>query len=92
MPGTESNMLGIKRVREDHLSAAHKSPHFGQAAKDPKECLRCHWKKLDIESFRDGVRGTQQEIDWRSFKDPTETRKEFGNEREGYPGTEKAKG
>jgi hypothetical protein len=91
-PGTEANMIGIKRERKDHVAAAHKSRHAGQTGKDPAECLRCHWKTIDEQSFRDAIRGTKQEADWRKFVKPEATRAEFGNENTGYPGTDKARG
>lgn len=93
VPGTEANMAGLKRKREDHLAATYVSPHAKDVGgKQPPECLRCHWKVHESGAYADGVRGTPEQIRLRSSPSSPETRKALGNAFEGYPGKAKAKG
>jgi hypothetical protein len=82
---------GLRVPRADHLFGRSKSPHAGQVAKRPADCLRCHWKPID--GLEAGVDAVDARL--RTFRqNPTSpaTRAEFGNDAVGYPGTDKARG
>ena len=84
---------GIRIKGEHHLFLAERgrSPHAGQTGKQPASCLRCHWKPLN--GLEDGVdAGTPQERAWRRAPSSRDTRREFGNDAKGYPGTDAARG
>ncbi|MBL8756498.1 MAG: hypothetical protein JNK15_24605 [Planctomycetes bacterium] len=82
---------GVRVPRADHIKAASTSPHRGSTRKEPAECLRCHWKPMN--GLSDGVdAGTPEEREWRRQPTSPATRAKFGNERDGYPGTPRAKG
>ena len=82
---------GVRVPRVDHIKAASTSPHAGSARKEPAACLRCHWKPRN--GLSDGVDdGTPEEREWRRNPTSPATRAKFGNERDGYPGLNKAKG
>ncbi|HZN40713.1 MAG TPA: cytochrome c3 family protein [Planctomycetota bacterium] len=69
-----------------------KSRHAG-GGWQPADCLRCHWKQVG--KWRDAVNastGTREEKALRLEPGSPATRAKFGNEREGYPGTDRAKG
>jgi hypothetical protein len=73
---------------EDRLRATLEvSVHAGGGRKEPAECLRCHWKPVG--KWRDAVNtsaGSEADKEFRFNPGSSATRKEFGNDREDYPG------
>ncbi len=90
-PDRPRNMRGLVRKREDHLKAAKVSPHrlANQAGKQPATCLGCHWTPL--RGLEAGAGGTPQEKFFRTNPADAATRKQYGNDANGYPG-DKARG
>jgi len=84
---------GLRVPRKDHLFATSTSPHAGAAAKEPEQCLRCHWKPMDGGRFEAAVFGRDEEL-MRLRRQPSgaATRARFGNDPKGYPGTPQAGG
>ncbi len=80
-----------------HLAAvrpAKTSVHAEAGFTSPPDCLRCHWKTAG-QGWPDAVRastGTEQEKAFRRDPNDAKTRSVFGNLKEGYPGSPRAKG
>ena len=87
-------LAAIELPAQDHLFASKKvSVHDQQTAKEPADCLRCHWKPVG--SWGPAVDSAAGPADQKAFRrtpESTATRKEFGNSKAGYPGGERAKG
>ncbi len=87
----------IDRDADDQLFAAHPSgrvhPKNDAAPRSPTECLRCHWLPSgDWTAVVNGALGTPEDKALRAAPMSPATRGRLGNERDGYPGTERAKG
>ena len=82
---------------DDQLFAAHPNgrvhPKNDAAPRSPTECLRCHWLPSgDWTAVVNGALGTPEDKALRAAPMSPATRGRLGNERDGYPGTERAKG
>lgn len=84
----DKGWFGYQVPRADHLSATFaKRVHEGQALKSPQACLQCHWvPRSGLQSNVNG--GTPEEQTLRKNPMSPATRKKFGNDRKGYPGTQ----
>jgi hypothetical protein len=89
-------LAAIELPAENHLFASKKlSIHNGQTAKEPSDCLRCHWKGDGGGRWNaaiDSAVGSPEQKALRREPESSDTRKEFGNSKAGYPGSERAKG
>ena len=59
----------------------------------PRDCLRCHWKPVG--NWNSAVSSSTGNADDKALRRDPEgiaTRKAFGNAKDGYPGSERAKG
>jgi len=69
----------------------HAPPPNGFGAAKPEDCLRCHWKS--VSGYEQYFSGDEQGVRaLRKKPGSDETRAEFGDAFDGYPGTDKAKG
>jgi hypothetical protein len=95
---TECHLQATAVVRPDvadHVPAVRRGKvHRDGAMKEPAECLRCHWTPCGSvwSSHVNGAGGSVEERRLRASPAGAEARTRFGNEREGYPGTARAKG
>ncbi len=80
-------------VRDHVFGTIGQRVHQGQTKKQPAACLRCHWKPVDgLEANVRSAEGAPDEKKFRLSPSSTETRAKFGNQWQGYPGTEAAGG
>ena len=94
--GSDGELRAIQLPVGDHLFATRSgSVHAPPGSTgEPAECLRCHWtpvNNLDT-AVRSAPAGTPAERAFRRAPMSERTRREYGNEFEGYPGTERARG
>lgn len=83
----------IRHEVQDQLFAAHAGSVHGNGPRDPAECMRCHWLPSGnwVTAVR-GSRGTEADKQLRIAPGSPQTRAKWGNERVGYPGTDRANG